>query len=641
MNRPAACLLLCLGLLIPLGVASARTPKRVPPKAKGLLATELLGGKGVWVDPFLTTRLEKAGRVRATVWFDEQLLGDGGGYLRRAKEFKNFKRRELRTAATATLKALAARTRKKREPAIKKLETSGVLRNLDWHWIINGLSCGVTPAGLKALVKVKGVRKVFATRFGGGGPKPKGAMPDLAETTGDAFDPKDTKHPWYVRSLLVDKVWKDFKITGAGTLNIVHDFNFLFSPNLLPNAYRNPGEKPGNGKDDDGNGLVDDIHGWNFDHATGVMTTTPVGPEATNGQLMHGFMCSAIICGVAAKDRPYALGLAPEARWAGVISGRRLEAAIEWAVNQGADTYSMSFSKPGEGEFRSHRRKVMEHGSLCGIYFVSGAGNFAQEVEVPVQMRQPEDIPNVVFSAAGVQRDLSRTAFSSKGPVEWKTEHYDEGTVKKPEVCAFNANLPYLKLSGNVTQGGLGGNSFAGPMFCGCIALMVSADPDLLPWDLMDIITSTAMDVAADGYDFETGHGLINCYRAVKEVLRRRAKREGTSAAKYTGRVKGDVLDRKALKGQLEITSLVIQRMGPKGQAKTLGAQVGDVLVSYDGKPLKTRAELRAAKTAAEEAGKASVPVVLRRGKETLTLEFKPGRLGIGAGERYKEPTFR
>lgn len=95
-----------------------------------------------------------------------------------------------------------------------------------------------------------------------------------------------------------------------------------------------------------------------------------------------------------------------------------MEAAVQWAIEHNADTYSMSFSMPGLGEYRSHWRKVMEHGSFCGVYFVSGAGNFAQSAKVPVQMRTPEDIPEVVFAAAGVQRNLSRTPFSSKGPVD-------------------------------------------------------------------------------------------------------------------------------------------------------------------------------------------------------------------------------
>ena len=59
----------------------------------------------------------------------------------------------------------------------------------------------------------------------------------------------------------------------------------------------------------------------------------------------------------------------------------------------------------------------------------SGGGNFAKTAKVPVQMRKPEDLPDAVFAAAGIQRDLSRTPFSNMGPVEWKTSHYHDGLV--------------------------------------------------------------------------------------------------------------------------------------------------------------------------------------------------------------------
>ncbi|MDP6207711.1 MAG: S8 family serine peptidase, partial [Roseibacillus sp.] len=193
-----------------------------------------------------------------------------------------------------------------------------------------------------------------------------------------------------------------------------------------------------------------------------------------------------------------------------------IEQAVQWAIEQGADTYSMSFSRPNLGNYRSHWRKLMEHGAFCGVHFVSGAGNFARDQPIPVQMRVPEDIPHAVFAAAGVQRDLSRTPFSSQGPVEWKTEHYREGRVNKPEVCAFNFRIPLLPPSGGRPTTTSSGNSFAGPMFCGTIALMLSANPELKPWETREIIIRTATDVADEGFDFQTGHGLINAFEAVK-----------------------------------------------------------------------------------------------------------------------------
>ena len=616
-------------------------PRRVKPAANGLLPTERIAGRGVWVDPRLAQALTRGGRVRATVWFEDQFLGDGAAYERRAKEFEDARRSELGAAVVKTLKALADKSWAEAEAVLAPLIESEAIRKVDRFWIVNGFSCGVTTEGLEALEAVPGVRKIFAdTSWRGLPPKTAVAAPFHEATTRAAFDPARYKHPWYIRYLLADKVWKRFGVTGEGTLNVIHDHNFLFSANMRPNVYRNPGEIPGNGKDDDGNGLVDDFHGFDFNHDSPALTTVAVPPGGGSGMNLHGFICGAIICGTGAPGQEYEFGIAPGGSWAGVISARRLEAAVQWAIEQGADTYSMSFSVPGKGEHRSHWRKLMEHGSFCGLCFVSGAGNFALQQQTPVQMRQPEDIPNAVFAAAGVHRDLTRTATSSKGPVEWKTEHYQDGTVKKPGVCAFNFDLPWLFRDGTVRDRGLNGNSFAGPMFCASIALMLSADPALLPWDLREIITSTATDVAAPGVDAETGHGLINCFRAVKEVLRRRCKREGRANKRYEGREKDDELDVAALKDRLHIEAVVVGRVAPRGQAKALGVRVGDVIIEYGGEPIHTRADLRDQIQAAKDGGAESVVLVLGRGDERIELDLKPGRIGIAGAERYREPVF-
>jgi hypothetical protein len=622
--------LLCLTLL-PWGILAPAAEKL---EARDLLTTEKVSGEGVWIDPALAGH---GGRV--TVWFDEQFLGDGKAYPRRAREFARRKRRELRAAVVKTLKALSARSHAAAEKDLKKLQDGGEIRDLERHWIVNGFSCTATAEGVKALAKVKGVKKVFAAPEGFSAQPPDGKPEFFAPAKREKFDPKKYKHPWYTRSLLADRVWREFGVTGKGTLNVVHDFNFVFSDNLTPNLYRNPGEVPGNGKDDDGNGLVDDVHGYNFLHDSALLTLAPVPAGAAFPQRMHAFLCAAIICGAGVKGKEYEFGLAPEAHWAGVIAGPRIEAAVEWAIEQGADSYSMSFSLPGLGEYRSHWRKVMEHGSFCGVCFVSGAGNFAQSAKVPVQMRTPEDIPEAVFAAAGVRRDLGRTPFSSKGPVEWKTEHYQDGRVAKPEVCAFNQDLPLLKRDGTVVDVAINGNSFAGPMFAGSIALMLSADPDLLPWDLKAIITSTATDVAAKGVDPETGHGLINTYRAVKEVLRRKAKREGKDTRKFAGRVPGDALDPAAVRAKLKVR-LTVARVQPGSQAARLGVRVGDVLVRYHGVEVTDTDGLRRALRKADADKPEGVEVVIERDGKPMKFTFEPGTMGVVPAPGYNQPVF-
>lgn len=480
------------------------------------IETERLGGEGVWVDPRIGEQDEKS-RFRATVWFEKQLLGDGAAYLRRAKEFDELSRTELRKEVIALLKTTSKASRKGAEPALEKLdEVSG----LEFHWIINGFSCSTTRAGLDGLKEVPGVRKIFfvgPVRKLGARPAVDVPVPEVPEEK--AFGGKGQEPLWYIEALKVDRVWKELGVTGKGVLNVVHDGNFIHSDWIDGSLYVNPRD-PRNGRDDDGNGLVDDVHGFDFLRQTGQLTNRPLPKKGDVSRVLHGHQCVGIICGRSGAKRPVQPGIAPDSDWAGVIAVRRIEAAIEWAVENGADTYSMSFSRPKLGEYRSHWRKLLEHGTFCGIHFVSGAGNFAESEPVPVQMRVPEDIPHAVFAAAGVQRDLSRTRFSSQGPVEWKTEHYQDGRVDKPEVCAFNYQIPRLSPKGGRPTGTVNGNSFAGPMYCGTIALILSANPELKPWEVRQIITETATDVAEEGYDHQTGHGLINAFEAVKRALK-------------------------------------------------------------------------------------------------------------------------
>ena len=493
----------------------------LPGFAQAQVKMETLSGEGVWLDRRLEIQKPKA-RFRVTVWFEEQLLGDGGAFLRRAKEFDKGTRSELREQVVAALKSASDAARKKFLPAVEHLD---MVSNIEFHWIVNGFSCTTTKAGLDGLKGVPGVRKIFfAGPIRPPGPQRRGELQRCVKADSEPFDAEAHKSLWYIEMLNADRVWKELGVTGKGTLNVVHDGNFIFSDWINGSLFHNPAEFP-NGKDDDGNGLVDDIHGFDFLRQTNNITRNPLPKGRVHPSILHGHQCVGIICGRAGENRTVQPGLAPDSQWAGVIASQRIEAAVEWAIDHGADTYSMSFSRPNLGEYRSHWRKIMEHGAFCGVHFVSGAGNFAQSQSVPVQMRVPEDIPHAVFAAAGVQRDLSRTPFSSQGPVEWRTEHYRDGRLNKPEVCAFNFRIPLLPPRGGQPTAVVNGNSFSGPMYCGTMALMLSANPELKPWETRQIVIETATDIAGEGFDFQTGHGLINAFEAVKRALQLSAER--------------------------------------------------------------------------------------------------------------------
>ncbi len=501
-----------------------------------LLATEKLAGeKTVWVDPGFKDNSQansraNNGKDRAVVWFDEQFLGDGKAYLRRAKEFSGWKRRDLREAVVATLKRLNAKSFEKAKSALAKLEKEGKVTGVRPHWIINGFTCVLNEGGIEALKTLPGVRKIFQGLPEPGLSKP----PNLAEygarfvtekPAATPFDPDRYEHTWNVEKIGAARTWKELHVTGKGTINVIHDFGFkLDVPNLVENLYRNPKEVPGNRIDDDKNGYVDDYHGFDFDSDTPALNiaSTPVPG------LIHGSLCAGITAGTGTKDTPVELGIAPESTWVPLMGIANFEQAIEWAIEHEADTFSMSYSLPGFGEYRSHWRKAMEQAAFCGLFLVTGAGNFADEkrptyAPVPIQMRIPEDIPEAVFGVAGVDKNLNRPGFSSQGPVEWNTDHYKDGTAAKPDIDGFNFEIPYMNaLTGKMSEKPIQGNSCAGPHIAGVLALMVSADPDLLPWDARKILISTATDVLAPGFDYQSGYGLANAYEAVKEVLRRK-----------------------------------------------------------------------------------------------------------------------
>lgn len=117
----------------------------------------------------------------------------------------------------------------------------------------------------------------------------------------------------------------------------------ILHPDLADNLYVNPGEIPGNGIDDDGNGRIDDIHGWDFvgndadpSHATGdtdhhgthvagivgAVSNNLIGVAAANWQVQ--IMCLRIGTG-------------------GSVNSSYGAAAIDYAVAQGADVVNNSW----------------------------------------------------------------------------------------------------------------------------------------------------------------------------------------------------------------------------------------------------------------------------------------------------------
>ena len=225
-------------------LAAASLAAQEPAASSNLLETERITPAKVWVMPPHQQR--RAGDIRVTVWFEEQLLGDGQAYKRRSQEWAGRRRRELRTAAIATLKHLSSQTHARAVDSLQKLIDRKLIFDLQRLWIINGFTCTArTEAAVEALKEVPGVARIFRSRTTWPIRRRSSATPRQAIPSANVpakFDPAHYRYPWYVRHLLVDRVWRDFGVTGSGILNVIHDGNFVLQGDIVTNLYRNPKE---------------------------------------------------------------------------------------------------------------------------------------------------------------------------------------------------------------------------------------------------------------------------------------------------------------------------------------------------------------------------------------------------------------
>jgi len=448
---------------------------------------------------------------------EDQMLETPHGYAAFCKEHATRKRLELRKETVARLKKLA----RGHDEVLKALGSPPRARSL---WIVNAIAVPLTLAQIDQARSLKSVIFVYpagALPPAGGDP---GKVAEVLEAAPrEPFTTKRRQVPWNLKKLHVPEVWKDLKITGEGVVVAMYDagVNYL-QQDLRQNVWINAGEIPNNGKDDDKNGYVDDYYGYDFRRMTA---------QVRPGNVHHGTWTACVVAGDGTGGT--ITGVAPRARFMPLraAGGPFLAAlAFQYAIEQGADIVSMSFSIPNLKHTRGLWRRMSEHASCCGLVLVSGAGNFGVSAKIPVQIRVPEGIPCVIC-AGGINPKKPRKVPRqlSQGPVEWgSVEFYGDHPMPdgliKPDVCAFPG--PKIALVHQTKDDYLPGsnqkfgNSLSAPHVAGVCALMLSANPDLLAWNVKAILEQTATDIKPKGKDTATGAGLVHALRAVKAAMK-------------------------------------------------------------------------------------------------------------------------
>ncbi len=150
-------------------------------------------------------------------------------------------------------------------------------------------------------------------------------------------------------------------------------------PDLQNSLWTNPGEIPANHTDDDGNGFIDDVNGWDF--ADKDNNPTPSGGiENSHGTHVAGIIAaeqnnSEGISGVCPDCQIMALRFGSAS---GLSLGKEI-AAIHYAANNGADVINLSIGSP---VWSPAERTAIQQAGHKGVLVVAAAGNAGEDNDI-------------------------------------------------------------------------------------------------------------------------------------------------------------------------------------------------------------------------------------------------------------------
>lgn len=274
-------------------------------------------------------------------------------------------------------------------------------------------------------------------------------------------------------------------------------------PDLSPNIRVNSAEIPGNGIDDDGNTLVDDVVGWDFANGDAY----PMD-DNMHGTHVAGLAASAV-SGVApgAKILPVKVGRSVGGSDLGSIS-----AGILYAVDQGAKIINLSLG--GLGDSTRFMRKVIDYVEAHDVLIVAAAGNGDYQHDGIGDDNDAHPVSPAgwstehVLAVAAVNLDGALTKYSNFG--RRSVDIAAPGGTRLDGDLATSPNVPLFApyfLPEYKRLIAIQGTSMATPVTAGAAAVVLSARPDSTVLDVKAALMATvektsALDgkIASGGY---------------------------------------------------------------------------------------------------------------------------------------------
>ena len=318
-----------------------------------------------------------------------------------------------------------------------------------------------------------------------------------AGTWGQSYDDL-----WGVKKIGAPAVWTN--TPGAGIVVAVVDTGIDYNhPDIRANVWINQKEVPGNRIDDDGDGYVDDVQGWNFDAETnsvlddnghGTHVAGTIAASGNNGIGVIGVAWQAKVMAVKGLDSN------------GDGRDSALARAIIYAAGHGADVINDSWGGVGDSKTIAD---AVSYAHQLGAVIVAAAGNDSADA----RDYHPGGLWNVITVAA-TDSDDRMAEFSNWG--------------SRVDVAAPGVDILSLRASGtslgsplNANYTRANGTSMAAPHVSGAAALILAQHPEYSNEDVRQAMRVSSDELALDPYDPVHQYGRMNAAAAftVQDVL--------------------------------------------------------------------------------------------------------------------------
>ncbi len=255
-------------------------------------------------------------------------------------------------------------------------------------------------------------------------------------------------------------------------------------PALKSNMWTNTKEISGDGIDNDSNGYIDDVVGFDFENNDGM-------PMDDFG---HGSHVAGLLAGeyMGTGNKPNIQIMALKVGSVNGLDSGSIIQAINYAIDNGANIINMSFGSPRPSLIIEN---TLKKASDAGILIVAAAGNGSNQTGLGVDNDVTPFFPasyklDNILSVGASKADGSLTPYSNYGQT-----HVDivaigghSNIFERTKNLLKSAYLPNPK---GLLLTAKRGTSMASPVAAGIAALILSEDPSLNPSDVIQIMKST------------------------------------------------------------------------------------------------------------------------------------------------------